>query len=259
MKRSTLPAVKIFGKRPTIDPACKINWTYLPYYNGGSLMTRTLPVLGAFLFDLDGTLIDSKLDLVTSVNAMLRQMGRAELATEVVASFIGHGAPQLIASALGPEATADQRRTGLTLFMTHYQQHKLDATRPYPGVIEALDSLSGFPMSVLSNKPAAMSIEILQGLGLAKYFRSICGGDSFEKKKPDPTGALAILQELGVPPAQAAMVGDSEVDAQTARNAGMLAVAVNYGFGVHDRTAHPADLYLDSLTGLLALTRNHLP
>jgi phosphoglycolate phosphatase len=219
-------------------------------------MSQTLPVLRAFLFDLDGTLIDSKLDLVTSVNAMLREMGRAELPTDLVATYIGHGAPQLIASALGPEATDDQRRTGLSLFLAHYQLHKLDDTRPYPGVVEALGSLSGFPMSVLTNKPTNISVDILEGLGLAKYFRSIYGGDSFEKKKPDPTGALKILAEFGVPPAHAALVGDSEVDVQTARNAGTLAVAVNYGFGVHDRAAHPADLYLDTLTDLVSLARN---
>jgi len=229
------------------------------YYNKRSVMSQTFPVVRAFLIDLDGTLIDSKLDLVTSVNAMLRQMGRAELPADLVATYIGHGAPQLIASALGPGATDDQQRTGLSLFLAHYQLHKLDATRPYPGVVEALGSLSGFPMSVLTNKPANMSLDILQGLGLAKYFRSIYGGDSFEKKKPDPTGALKILQEFGVPPAQAAMVGDSEVDVQTARNGGMLAVAVNYGFGVHDRAAHPADLYLDTLTDLAGLTRNRRP
>ncbi len=213
-------------------------------------------MIRAFLFDLDGTLIDSKLDLVTSVNAMLRQMGRAELPTEIVASYIGHGAPQLIASALGPEATDEQRRTGLRLFLAHYELHKLDATRSYPGVVEALNALATCPMSVLTNKPTNMSVEILQGLGLAKYFRSIYGGDSFEKKKPDPTGALKILQEFGVSPAQAALVGDSEVDVQTARNAGTLAVAVNYGFGVQDRVAYPADLYLDSLTDLVGLARN---
>ncbi len=227
------------------------------YYNNRSLMSQTLPVLRAFLFDLDGTLIDSKLDLATSVNAMLRQTGRAELPTELVATFIGHGAPQLVASALGPYATDEQRRTGLSLFMTYYQQHELDVTRPYPGVIEGLDSLSGLPMSVLSNKPTAMSIEILNGLGLARYFRSIDGGDSFEKKKPDPAGAFSILRRLGVPPAQAAMVGDSEVDVQIARNAGMFAVTVNYGFGVHDRAEHPADLYLDSLRDLVRLTVDH--
>ena len=226
------------------------------YYNKRSFMSQTFPVLRAFLLDLDGTLIDSKQDLVTSVNAMLRQMGHAELPAGIVATYIGHGAPQLIASALGPGATDDQQRTGLSLFLAHYQLHKLDATRPYPGVVEALDALATYPMSVLTNKPTNMSIEILQGLGLAKYFRSIYGGDSFEKKKPDPTGALKILQEFGVPPAQAAMIGDSEVDTQTARNAGMLAVTVNYGFGVHDRDAYPADLYLDSLTDLVNLTRD---
>jgi len=220
-------------------------------------MSQTLPVIRAFLFDLDGTLIDSKMDLVTSVNAMLREMGRAELPSDLVATYTGHGAPRLIASALGPGATDDQRRAGLSLFFAHYQLHKLDATRPYPGVVKGLDSLRDFPMSVLTNKPTDMSVGILQGLGLAKYFRAIYGGDSFEKKKPDPTGALRILQELGVSPAQAAMVGDSEVDVQTARNAGVLAVSVNYGFGMHNRVAHPADLYLDSLTELAGLTRNH--
>lgn len=229
------------------------------YYNNRSLMNQTPPAVRAFLFDLDGTLIDSKVDLVNSVNAMLREMGRAELPTDLVASYIGHGAPQLIASALGPEATDDQRRTGLSFFLAHYQLHKLDATRPYPGVVEALDALAGYPMSVLTNKPTNMSVDILRGLGLAKYFRSIYGGDSFEKKKPDPTGALKILQEFGVSPAQAALVGDSEVDVQTARNAGTLAVAVNYGFGVHDRAAHPADLYLDTLTDLADLTRTRRP
>jgi len=220
-------------------------------------MSKTPHVIRAFLFDLDGTLIDSKLDLANSVNAMLRQVGRAELPTERVATFIGHGAPQLIASALGPESTDEQRRTGLSLFFAHYELHKLDATRTYPGVVEALDALGAYPMAVLSNKHTNVSVEILHDLGLAKYFRSIYGGDSFEKKKPDPAGALKILQEFGVPPAQAAMVGDSEVDVQTARNAGMFAVTVNYGFGVHDRAAHPADLYLDSLIDLVGLTRNH--
>jgi len=219
-------------------------------------MKQNLPVIRAFVFDLDGTLIDSKLDLVNSVNAMLRQMGRAQLPSDLVATYIGHGAPQLVASALGPEATDDQRRTALSLFLADYQLHKLDATRPYPGVVEGLEALAAYPMSVLSNKPTNMSVDILQGLGLAKYFRFIYGGDSFEKKKPDPAGALTILQDVGVAPAQAAMVGDSQVDVQTARNAGMLAVSVNYGFGVHDRAAYPADNYLDSLTDLVGLTRN---
>ena len=211
----------------------------------------------AFVFDLDGTLIDSKMDLVQSVNTMLRKTGRAELPTELVASYIGHGAPQLIASVLGPAADEEQRREALAIFLADYQEHKLDRTRPYPGVTEGLQALAGYPMAVLTNKPTRVSVEILEGLKLAQFFRAMYGGDSFEKKKPDPSGALAILNEFGVPPRESAMVGDSGVDVQTARNAGMLAVAVSYGFGQHDRTKEPADFYVDKLTELVNLARNH--
>ncbi len=206
----------------------------------------------AFIFDLDGTLIDSKNDLVNSVNAMLREIGRKELPTHTIAGYIGHGAPQLIASALGPHSTEADRKVALSIFLAHYEQHNLDATLPYPGVEEALVALSRHPMAVLTNKPLKMSVQILEGLGLAKFFRAIYGGDSFEKKKPDPAGALSILEELSTDPGRAAMVGDSDVDIQTARNAKMHAVAVTYGFGNYDRQANPADLYLDRLTQLVA-------
>ncbi|HWN76191.1 MAG TPA: HAD-IA family hydrolase [Candidatus Udaeobacter sp.] len=207
----------------------------------------------AFLFDLDGTLIDSKLDLVNSVNFMLREMEREVLPLAAVASYIGHGAPRLVADALGPEAAEADRKRGLEIFLAHYSQHNLDATRAYPGVLEGLQSLQERPMAVLTNKPAKMSVEILEALGLRKFFRAVYGGDSFEKKKPDPTGALSILKDLGARPHEAAMVGDSGVDIQTARNAGMFAIAVNYGFGQHDRQAQPADLYIDSLQEIATL------
>jgi phosphoglycolate phosphatase len=211
----------------------------------------------AFLFDLDGTLIDSKMDLVNSVNAMLRETGRAELPADVIASYVGHGAPQLIASTLGPASSDEQRTEALAIFLKHYNEKKLEETRPYPGVKEGLQELAGCPMAVLSNKPTRLSVEILEGLGLSRYFQAVYGGDSFEKKKPDPSGALAILSELGVAPGEAAMVGDSDVDVQTARNAGMLAVGVKYGFGQHDREKQPADIYVNSLTELLPLTANN--
>ena len=108
-------------------------------------------------------------------------------------------------------------------------------------------------MAVLTNKPAKMSVEILEALGLRRFFHAVYGGDSFEKKKPDPTGALSILKDLRARPHEAAMVGDSGVDIQTARNAGMFAIAVNYGFGQHDRQAQPADLYIDSLQEIATL------
>jgi phosphoglycolate phosphatase len=210
----------------------------------------------AFLFDLDGTLIDSKMDLVNSVNAMLRETRRAELPGDLIASYVGHGAPQLIASTLGPRSSEEERREGLAIFLKQYEQKKLEETRAYPGVVEGLKALDGAAMAVLSNKPRKLSAEILEGLGLARYFRGVYGGDSFATKKPDPSGALAILEGFGVPAEEAAMVGDSDVDIQTARNAGMLAVGVNYGFGQHDLEKNPADIYVESLEELVRLSRD---
>lgn len=207
----------------------------------------------AIIFDLDGTLIDSKQDLVNSVNAMLRETRRAEMPIETVAGYIGHGAPRLIASVLGAESTEEERAAALNTFLEHYEKHSLDATRAYPGVEEALVSLKGNPMAVLTNKPTAASVQILEGLGLAKYFQGIYGGDSFAKKKPDPSGTQFILRKLGAVPEESAMVGDSDVDVQTARNAGMRAIAVKYGFGRLERHANPADQYIDRLTELVKL------
>jgi phosphoglycolate phosphatase len=209
------------------------------------------------VFDLDGTLIDSKMDLVNSVNAMLRETKRAELPPDLIASYVGHGAPQLMASTLGPDSTEAERKEALAIFLKHYNQQKLDETRPYPGVVEGLPLLadSGIAMAVLTNKPTQLSTEILSGLQLARFFQYNYGGDSFPAKKPDPSGVLTVLRELGVTPEVAAMVGDSDVDIQTARNAGMVAVGVTYGFGQHDPAKCPADVYVDTLVALSPLVR----
>jgi len=207
----------------------------------------------ALIFDLDGTLIDSKRDLIHSVNAMLREMGRAELAEATIAGYIGHGAPQLVGSALGNNAATEEVQHGLEFFLGYYEEHKMDTTCAYPGVAETLEKLGTIPMAVLTNKPVRISIRILDSLGLSKFFRAVYGGNSFETKKPDPLGANTILREFRVSPQQALLVGDSEVDIQTARNAGTLAAAVNYGFGMHDRAAYPADVYLDNFTDLVPL------
>jgi len=217
-----------------------------------NMVHAKFPPVRAFLFDLDGTLIDSKLDLVNSVNYMLKEMHREVLPLDVVASHIGHGAPRLVADVLGAASTEAERKSALEIFLAHYQEHSLDATRAYPGVAGGLQALEGRPLAVLTNKPVKLSVEILEALGLLKYFRAVYGGDSFEKKKPDPTGAQIILKELETPPAEAAMVGDSDVDMQTARNAGTLAIGVSYGFGQHNAAAYPADLYVNSLEELSA-------
>src|SRR5258708_4642822 len=210
----------------------------------------------ALLFDLDGTLIDSKRDLVQSVNATLRELGRAELPEDLVASYVGSGAPVLINRALGGAATSDQQQSALNFFLAHYDEHKLDFTREYPGVRVTLEKLRDVPMAVLTNKPINVSVRILQGLRLAEFFRAIYGGNSFATKKPDPLGANTLLKELGIPAAESALVGDSEVDVQTARNAGMISAIVNFGFGTHDRETYPADIYLDRMEELVPLVRN---
>jgi phosphoglycolate phosphatase len=205
------------------------------------------------IFDLDGTLIDSKQDLIHSVNAMLRESGRRELAEETISGYIGHGAPQLVARALGDGCTEEERQRALQFFLGYYETHKMDTTCAYPGVAETLEKLSSVPMAVLTNKPVRISVRILDAMGLSKYFRAIYGGNSFQTKKPDPLGAMTILRELGAEPREALLVGDSEVDVQTARNAGTLAAAVNYGFGVHDRKTYPADIYLERFGDLVTL------
>jgi len=212
----------------------------------------------ALIFDLDGTLIDSKMDLIHAVNAMLVEMGRERLSAEVISGYIGHGAPVLVARALGAAAPEQECTYALQFFLKYYEEHKLDNTCAYPGVQETLARLwhRDLPMSVLTNKPVRVSVRILEALGLAKYFRSIYGGNSFETKKPDPLGANTILREMGVSAHETAIVGDSEVDVQTARNAGTAAIAVNFGFGVHDRKSYPADAYIDRFADLSSLMAN---
>ena len=212
----------------------------------------------AIIFDLDGTLIDSKLDLVHSVNATLRELKRPDLSEEIISSYIGNGAPVLVAKSLGPDSAPTELDRRPQILPHHYESHKMDHTCAYPGVAEALEHLSAMPMAVLTNKPERISVRILEALGLAKYFRAIYGGNTFSTKKPDPLGVNTILREFSARPNEALLIGDSEVDVQTARNANIFSAVVNYGFGIHDRAAHPADLYLDRLLDIVpALSATH--
>jgi phosphoglycolate phosphatase len=204
----------------------------------------------ALVFDLDGTLIDSARDLMLSVNATLEHMGRARLPEEQIVSYVGRGAARLIELALG-QATQQECDAGLAYFLRYYREHMLDNTVTYPGVREALAALENLPMAVLTNKPVRFSQEIIEGLGLTRFFRFIYGGNSFETKKPDPAGMLVLLRDLETAPRQAMLVGDSEVDVQTARNAGTWACGVTYGLGRERMVEYPPDLLVDSLTELV--------
>jgi phosphoglycolate phosphatase len=205
------------------------------------------------IFDLDGTLIDSRLDLVHSVNAALRHIGRASLPDEVIASYVGDGAPILIQRALGGEAVDEAIvRSGLQFFLSYYREHKLDHTIVYEGVKEALAAVQQTSngalrkMAVLSNKPVVPSRAIVEALGLGPFFTQIYGGNSFATKKPDPEGARKLLEESEVRPEEAVIVGDSHVDVETGRNAGLWTIGVSYGFAPHTLQEEPPDVLLDS-------------
>ena len=205
------------------------------------------------IFDLDGTLIDSRLDLVHSVNAALRHIQRPELPEDVIASYVGDGAPILIQRALGGEAVDEALvRKGLEFFLSYYREHKLDHTTVYEGIREALAAIqrsgNGVPrkLAVLTNKPVNPSRAIVEALGLGPYFSQVYGGNSFATKKPEPEGALKLLSEVDVRPEQAAIIGDSHVDVRTGRNAGLWTVAVTYGFAPHTLEVEEPDITVDT-------------
>lgn len=202
------------------------------------------------IFDLDGTLIDSKADLAFSVNATLEHMNRSPLPHETIYSYVGNGAPQLVRRALGEDVNDAEVQNGLAYFLAYYKEHMLDNTVPYPGVREGLALLNSHPMAVLTNKPVRFSTWILEGLGLSRYFRYVYGGNSFERKKPDPVGVEILLRDFQATPREAMMVGDSDVDVRTARNSGIWACGVSYGLGTAGLRVHPPDVMVDSLEEL---------
>ena len=202
------------------------------------------------IFDLDGTLIDSRLDLINSVNAMLRHFGRRELAGEMIASYIGDGAPMLVRRALGDPKNEGFLKEALEYFLTYYRAHKLDHTHVYVGIKESLTAIRNCngvkrKMAVLSNKPVHPSRAIVDALGLGEFFLHVYGGNSFPTKKPDPEGTRKLLAETRTQPKEAVIIGDSSVDVITGRNAGTWTCGVTYGFAPHTLCEAPPDVSVD--------------
>jgi phosphoglycolate phosphatase len=209
------------------------------------------------VFDLDGTLVDSKQDLALSVNAMRAEMGLAPLALDLITSYVGHGVTQLVRRALGAKATAGNIEKGLAFFLAYYRDHMLDHTAPYPGVSEALEKLNGHKMAVLTNKPVNFSREMLTRLGFAPYFAYIYGGNSFPQKKPDPIGLHKLMDDLQISARETLMVGDSDTDILTGRNAAVWTCGVTYGFGAHTLQKVSPDLMIDDMRELPPLLNGH--
>ena len=225
---------------------------------------RPIPVerLKLLVFDLDGTLIDSAQDLCNSVNATLREFSLGPLPDPTIAGFVGNGAPMLMRRSLAlalhaapGEVDEELFKKAYAFFLQYYREHKLDFTYAYEGVLDALKALHelhdapGSPqrtMAVLTNKPVRPARGICEGLGLADYFLHIYGGDSFPVKKPDPLGLRSLMEETGATPEETVMIGDSQVDVETARNAGAWSLGCAFGFGPQNLMDAPPDVLVDS-------------
>ena len=222
------------------------------------------------VFDLDGTLIDSRRDLCNSINATLQHFGKHPLPDAVIATYIGDGASMLVRRALGdPSGDAHDDAfvaEALAYFLAWYRIHKLDYTFVYDGVFPALEAIRAarpaLPMAVLTNKPVNPSRDICAHFGLNRFFFQNYGGNSFHIKKPDPLGLETLIAEASlltstqITPQQTVMIGDSDVDILTAKNCGALSIGCTFGLAPHtlapaqpDALAHsPADW--PSLLGL---------
>lgn len=211
------------------------------------------------IFDLDGTLVDSRPDLAASVNHVRGLFGLPPLDLDTIAGMIGDGAEMLVRRALGDGCDPAGVRRGLDAFLAYYREHMLDESQLYPGVEETLDRLATARLAVLTNKPWRFSCLMLQGLGIYDRFEAVYGGNSFSEKKPHPVGVHQILADTGANPLAAWMVGDSGVDVLTGRNAGIRTCGVTYGYAPNTFDRHPPDVRIDRFGELVRVIGREQP
>jgi phosphoglycolate phosphatase len=211
------------------------------------------------VFDLDGTLVDTKDDLADAVNVALRALGLPAEDPRTLWSYVGHGARVLLQRALGPERE-HLLAPGLDVFMPWYRAHLLDRSTVYDGLADVIEALArdGVVFSVLTNKPEDMSRAIVDGLGLGVRFPRLVGGDTLPVRKPDPRGLLALVEHAGVPAAGTLMVGDSSIDVATGKNAGIATCGVLWGFSGPSVRESGADVLIAAPEDLLPICRDGL-
>ena len=194
--------------------------------------------IDAVVFDLDGTLIDSRRDLAAAVNGVRGELGYEALPVARVVQYVGHGARNLVRRSLPDEVAGEDFEAAFGRFLEIYYDGCLRETRPYPGIEALLDALAGrLPLAVLTNKPERHTGKILEGLGLRTHLLCALGGDTLPVNKPHPDTLRETARRLGTPLAGTLLVGDSAIDAETARNAGAPAALVTWGFGTPEDLA----------------------
>ena len=218
-------------------------------------MNSALRPCRLFIFDLDGTLIDSRADIAFALNLMLARMNMGPLHESRIADFVGSGVPVLVERSLrevtSREPESELVKKGIVLFKEEYGNHLLDQTRFCHGVCEALDRLAWADFAVVTNKPESFSRRILAGLGIENRFRTILGGDSVQKRKPDPEALLKAMQFCKAARSETAMVGDSAVDINAGKAAGVTTCGVLGGFRPREELeAAGCDLIIQNLLDL---------
>ncbi|MBI3768965.1 MAG: HAD hydrolase-like protein [Deltaproteobacteria bacterium] len=215
-----------------------------------------MTAFGHLVFDLDGTLVDTKDDLAEAVNVTLRELGLPPEDPHTLWGYVGHGARALLERALGAEHT-HLLEPGVAIFMPWYRAHLLDHSVLYPGLGAVVETLAeeGVLFSVLTNKPEDMSRAIVDGLGLGALFPRLVGGDTLAAKKPDPSGLLRLIGDTGVPAARTLMIGDSPIDVTTGRNAGVATCGVLWGFSGPSVRESAADVLIAAPDELLRVCR----
>ena len=188
--------------------------------------------MSLIVFDLDGTLIDSRRDLAESTNEMLATYGARALPIDDVARMVGEGAKVLVQRALAAAGKNPDEPEALARFRDIYDRRLLEHTRPYGGIPEVIEALAeSNVLALLTNKPEAPTRRLLEAFGLLPHFRVVIGGDSGPPRKPDPGGLQALMRECGATPARTWLVGDSMIDVETGRRAGVRICVALYGFG----------------------------
>lgn len=221
-------------------------------------MAGRKPGFAAVVWDLDGTLVDSAADIATSLNRLLAEQGLPALDDSRIRNMIGEGVPMLLRRGLAAhDVTPDDHLLASLVgrFMEIYADVATTSTRLFPGAREVLGALgeAGLRQAICTNKPEAITRQVLAGLGIADHFGSVIGGDSLPRNKPDPLPLRTTLRRLGVRPGQALMVGDSAIDVMMAHATGVDVTFVTFGYGPAPAEPHRADYRIDSLAELPAV------